>query len=484
MGDTEKALEYYRRALELNPGGVTILNGMGRYLSFAGRYHDAASIALKALEQAPGIADSWKYDSYNILGSTLPFLGRADEYLSILQSAAAKYGRDNPCFYVYLGEEYCKRGDFAEAISLFERALEIREDEDAFLGLAGAQWLAGDTDAAMSSYIRAEPIATQPHTELRIFALLQYLGRFAEIEQRLEAAKAQGKIETWFWRSTFYYASMRRFNDAIALAKEMAESPSIPWKYDILWRMVEWHRMNGDLAETLRVIEEAKANLPPPYHPSLDYQRGLIAVVKGLPEHAEECARDAIEAEAADYRQDPYLGFLARLQFAGGSIDEALSTLAGVTGVSGRSSRSGFYLRAQLKQVSQAPDAEDELRKLLFHVTRRAYSPMAWAPDLAGARSYCALAAARLGDRQRARDEAAYALRLEPESAEIAYVVACTHSLCGHTDQALDWLETAVERGHQDLWWARVDPDLDALRDLPRFNQIMADWDQRLQALD
>jgi adenylate cyclase len=109
---------------------------------------------------------------------------------------------------------------------------------------------------------------------------------------------------------------------------------------------------------------------------------------------------------------------------------------------------------------------------------------MAWAPDLAGARSYCALAAARLGDRQRARDEAAYALRLEPESAEIAYVVACTHSLCGHTDQALDWLETAVERGHQDLWWARVDPDLDALRDLPRFNQIMADWDQRLQALD
>lgn len=62
-------------------------------------------------------------------------------------------------------------------------------------------------------------------------------------------------------------------------------------------------------------------------------------------------------------------------------------------------------------------------------------------------------------------------------------MVACTHSLTGDTDQALDWLETAVEKGHQELWWARVDPDLDPLRELPRFKQIMTDWDSRIQAL-
>ena len=241
--------------------------------------------------------------------------------------------------------------------------------------------------------------------------------------------------------------------------------------------------MNGDLAETLRLIEEAKATLPLAYHPSMYYQQGLIAAVKGRPEEAEEYVRDGMEAGFGGYGQDLYLGFLARLHFAGGSIDEALATLADIKGVSGRDSRPAFYLRAQLKQVSRAQDAEDELGKLLFHATRRAYSPISWAPYLAGARSYCALAAARLRDRERARDEAAYALRLEPESADIAYVAACTHSLCGDTDQALDWLETAVERGHQELWWARVDPDLDALRDLPRFKEIMTDWNTRIQAL-
>jgi hypothetical protein len=41
-----------------------------------------------------------------------------------------------------------------------------------------------------------------------------------------------------------------------------------------------------------------------------------------------------------------------------------------------------------------------------------------------------------------------------------------------------------VERGNQELWWARVDPDLDPLRGLPRFNEILSDWDARLQALD
>jgi adenylate cyclase len=276
---------------------------------------------------------------------------------------------------------------------------------------------------------------------------------------------------------------MRRFNDAIALAKEVAESPEITWKNDILWRMVGWHRRNGDLTQALRLIEEATVSLPLAYHAGLYYEKALIAAVRGQPEDAEEYARDAIKASVADYRQDPHLTLLARLHFAGGQTDEALSTLTKVRGSYPIHRLPAFYLRAQLELVSQSPDAEDEMRQVLYLASRSAYNPTLWAPALSDFRSYCALAAARLGDRERARDEADYALRLEPESADIAFVVACTHSLIGDTDQALDWLETAVERGHQELWWARVDPDLDTLRDLPRFKQIMTDWDTRLKAL-
>jgi non-specific serine/threonine protein kinase len=483
MGDIEEALEYYHRALELNPGGVGILNEMARYLYHAGRHHDAASTALKALEQAPGIATARKWDIYNTLAGTMPLLDRCDEYLSILQSAADEYGPDNPLFYVYLGREQCRRGEFVEAMSSFRRALEIKEDEVAIMMLSGAQWLAGDTDAAMAPYMRAKSLTVYSGIEVRLIMLLKYLGRFDEIEKRLEAARASGNIDVWFRRTTEYYASMRRFDDAIALGREMSESAEVTWKNDIQWHMVTWHRKNGDLAEALRLIEETLAALPLMYHPWLYYRQGAIAVVKGHPEEAEEYVREAIEASPDDYRQDPHLTLLARLHFAGGRTDEALSTLASVRGASEGSRLHAFYLRAQLKLVSQSRDAEDELRRVLFLATRSAYNPAPWPSPLADARSYCALASARLGDRERARDEASYALRLEPESAGIAYVVACTHSLCGDTDQALDWLETSVERGHQELWWARVDPDLDPLRDHPRFKQIMTDWDDRLQAL-
>ena len=53
----------------------------------------------------------------------------------------------------------------------------------------------------------------------------------------------------------------------------------------------------------------------------------------------------------------------------------------------------------------------------------------------------------------------------------------------GDTTLALQWLETAAERGHQELWWAQVDPDLDPLRELPRFKEIMNDWSKRIQTL-
>jgi adenylate cyclase len=93
------------------------------------------------------------------------------------------------------------------------------------------------------------------------------------------------------------------------------------------------------------------------------------------------------------------------------------------------------------------------------------------------------LASAHLGNPERARNEIEYAIRLEPERADIAYYAAAAYSLIGDAALALQWLETAVERGHQDLWWARVDPDLDSLRELPRFKEIMDEWDRRIEAL-
>jgi tetratricopeptide (TPR) repeat protein len=273
---------------------------------------------------------------------------------------------------------------------------------------------------------------------------------------------------------------MRRFDDAIALGSQMYENPEVTWKYDILEATVTWQRQNGDLAQALSVLEEARAILPLAYHPYLDHNQALIAAARGRLEEAEKYAGHAVTG----FRRDRRLALVARLQFADGRAGEALKTLSDIKGVSESGRLFAFYTRAQVKQASQAPNTQDEIKKVLFLATRSAYAPFYWGPYLADVRIYCALAAARLGDSRLARQHITFALRLEPERADLAYVAACTYSLIGDTDQALAWLETAVERGHQELWWARVDPDLDPLRDLPRFNEIMTEWDRRLQALD
>ena len=139
-----------------------------------------------------------------------------------------------------------------------------------------------------------------------------------------------------------------------------------------------------------------------------------------------------------------------------------------------------FYRRAQIAGVTGSSDADKELRRIQFLANRASRD---FTSNLGMARIYSALAAARLGDPQRARSEIDYAVKLEPERAGIAYYTAAAYSLLGDTALALQWLETSVERGHQELWWARVDPDLDNLRELPRFQELIAEWDHRLREM-
>ena len=134
--------------------------------------------------------------------------------------------------------------------------------------------------------------------------------------------------------------------------------------------------------------------------------------------------------------------------------------------------------------VSGSSEADDYFRRALASATRAARGGTHFVHViLSEARCYCALTSAHLGNPKRAMNDIEYALKLEPERADIAYHAAAVYSLLGDTSSALKWLGTSVERGHQELWWARVDPDLDTLRGLPRFQEIMNDWDRRIHAM-
>jgi adenylate cyclase len=64
-------------------------------------------------------------------------------------------------------------------------------------------------------------------------------------------------------------------------------------------------------------------------------------------------------------------------------------------------------------------------------------------------------------------------LAIDPEESSILYNAACTYSLMGERDQAIDLLERAVHHGFGHKEWIENDPDFASLRDYPRFQALM-----------
>ena len=66
------------------------------------------------------------------------------------------------------------------------------------------------------------------------------------------------------------------------------------------------------------------------------------------------------------------------------------------------------------------------------------------------------------------------AVALRPHDFAVLYNAACGFSRAGQTDKSLDLLDRAVGTGQGFRAWIEQDPDLDTLRGLPRYQQILA----------
>jgi TolB-like protein/Flp pilus assembly protein TadD/tRNA A-37 threonylcarbamoyl transferase component Bud32 len=94
-------------------------------------------------------------------------------------------------------------------------------------------------------------------------------------------------------------------------------------------------------------------------------------------------------------------------------------------------------------------------------------------PDDPRAATMCAVSLCRLGDPARGLEWAERALSIDPEDAGVRYNVACLYALEGQREQAIDCLEEVIRLGFGNLEWIGQDPDLDSLREHPRFRRLM-----------
>jgi len=70
-------------------------------------------------------------------------------------------------------------------------------------------------------------------------------------------------------------------------------------------------------------------------------------------------------------------------------------------------------------------------------------------------------------------------VRLRPQDALAHYNLACSYALLKRTDAALTMLRRAIELGYRDFRYMRQDHDLDAVRDDPRYRQLLREFENR-----
>jgi adenylate cyclase len=127
-------------------------------------------------------------------------------------------------------------------------------------------------------------------------------------------------------------------------------------------------------------------------------------------------------------------------------------------------------------------DAEGVARVAQIALSR-AEKILAQDPNNGAAMGYGVAALASLGKSERAKEWINRALLIDPDNMNMRYNFACALTILGEIEPAIDILGQVFETAHIDrLNHAKVDPDLDPLRDDPRFRAMVVEAEARIEA--
>jgi tetratricopeptide (TPR) repeat protein len=226
------------------------------------------------------------------------------------------------------------------------------------------------------------------------------------------------------------------------------------------------HNATGVLLDELKRYDEAEAA----YRKAIELNPDEATAYSNLGNLlSDENLKRYDEAEAA-YRKaielNPPLDFahvnLGQLYFDLGKPQEAINILTEAIKLSLESARCYRQRGIIYQTIGDLETALDDYKKAIE-----------LQPDYGIVRMSLFGLLKKLGRNDEAKEHESLAREFAKTESE--YNRACFESLCGNTQEALSLLEIALEKGNSSKEWARQDPDLENIRDDPRFKELVGE---------
>lgn len=271
-------------------------------------------------------------------------------------------------------------------------------------------------------------------------------------------------------RRYFYEFTRRQFHNAIRMFKRAIEQdPNFALAYagmaDAYSLLYQWADSSE---ENIRRANEAsiKAVTLDPDSAEANAARGNALAISGKHEEAERAFENAILLNPG--KSGPYY-FYGRDCLAQGKFEKAARLFREACRLNPDDYEAPGFLAMAYAQLGREAEKDEANRRFLECIEKH----VDLHPDDGRGLAFGAYALAEAGQIDRARDWAARALEAGKDEPAITYNVACLHALLGESEEAIKFLERAVEHGYGHRGWLENDSDLVALREHPRFRALL-----------